>query len=472
MSKISGICRKAALVAVALLSFSLISNAQTEKAPARVMFWFDTEDYTSLTSNDALLQLATLLTEEGITAQFVIAGQVCKFLMDNKRYDVIEALKPHIIGTQTLYHSMHPTLTEMTDLEDYDKAYALAYAEESECAGMIKAVLGVDQLVVSDWPGNGASYVADDVMSDMGVLFHGDSGAFEGASDAVWYQNRLHIPYWSAFGLDYLLPSKDGQRDVEKEIDRLAEQKLVCLYHHPHLAVRQEHWDLRYFEGGNLVKFGDWVPGTPVPAEETALFYKRLRAFIRRIKADPRFEVIDANQLRASLKPRQNITLADIPAIKASLENQLGPVSTPASWCVADCFQAAVKMLMGETEVAPGRVYGFLDAPKGVSKPVTVKAKDLRKAASELDMSRHLPTSIKVGRRQIGPADFMFAAFEVLETGASKVRIQPREQLGDIAGVCPALAEFSQLGWIYTPDFKDNYLSNRLRLQFWTMRNE
>lgn len=467
------------LISVLLLSIlPLCMMAQNKPAsqndtPTRVMFWLDTEDYTSDRSNDAIVGIARTLEAEGVKGHFVVVGQCCKFFMENKRYDVIEALRHHIVGTQSLYHSFHPNITEMSDLEDYDEAYARVLAEESECAGMIKAVLGVDSLTVSDWPGDGASYVADDVMADMGVIFHGDSGVFEGASDAVWYQNRLHIPYWSPFGLDNLNPRYGSKYDLDKELDRLAEQKLVCLYSHPHMAVRQEHWDIPHFNKGNLVKFGEWLPATPVPQSETDEYYRRLGALVRRIKADPRFEISDVEQLRSELKPRKEITLNDIPAIRSALTADFGPVSVPASWSVADCFQAVVHLLNGEKSYAPDKVYGFLDAPAGVSKPVTLRAKDIRKAAAEIDISRHLPASIRVGRKTIGPADFLFAALEVLQTGARKVRVEPREQLGDIAAKLPALATFRQDGWTtYSPEFKDDYLSDRLRLQFWTLRYE
>lgn len=464
------------LILFPILSWGLLAQngPDTRKdEPTRLMIWLDTEDYTSDRSNDAILGIARTLEAEGVRGHFVIAGQVCKWLMDNKRYDVIEALKHHIVGTQSLYHSFHPNITEMSDLEDYDDAYTLVLAEESECAGMIKAVIGVDSLPVSDWPGDGASYVADDVMADMGVIFHGDSGVFEGGSDGVWYQNRYHIPYWSQFGLDNLNPRFGSNYDLDKELDRLAQQKLVCLYSHPHMAVRKEHWDIPHFNKGNLVKFGEWLPATPVPEAETNEYYRRLGALIRRIKADPRFELIDVEQLRASLTPRRNISMAEIPAIREALAADFGPISEPASWSVADCFQAVVHLLSGESEFVPGKVYGFLETPQGVSKPVTLRAKDLRKAAAEMDLSRHLPASIRVGKRVVGPADFLFAALEVLETGAEKVRVCPREQLGDIAAKLPTLAKFKQDGWeTYSPDFKDNWLSDRLRLQFWTLRYE
>ena len=162
-----------------------------------------------------------------------------------------------------------------------------------------------------------------------------------------------------------------------------------------------------------------------------------------------------------------------MPAIRAALSRSLGPVRSPGEWCVADCFLAAVHLLRGEARHEPGKVYGFLYAPEGVKKPVCVKTAELVVAAKQMDVSRFLPVSIDVGGEKIGPADFLFAALEVLETGAEEILVTPREQLGDIACYLPKMAEVNFKGtWIYTPDYQDNWTSNRLRWQFWTFRYE
>jgi hypothetical protein len=140
---------------------------------------------------------------------------------------------------------------------------------------------------------------------------------------------------------------------------------------------------------------------------------------------------------------------------------------------VADCFLAAIRLLRGEERYEPGKVYGFLYAPEGVKAPVRVRTADLVQAAKRMDISRFLPISIDVGGVKIGPADFLFAALEALETGADEVTVAPRDQLGDIARYLPKMATVNFKGtWIYTPDYQDAWTSNRLRWQFWTFRYE
>ena len=57
----------------------------------------------------------------------------------------------------------------------------------------------------------------------------------------------------------------------------------------------------------------------------------------------------------------------------------------------------------------------------------------MRRAAATINTEEFLPVSIDVGDARIGPADFLFAALEILEAGADEVAIEPRDQLGDIA---------------------------------------
>ena len=242
---------------------------------------------------------------------------------------------------------------------------------------------------------------------------------------------------------------------------------------HPHMAVCAEHWDEPAFSKGNLQPFGEWKYAKARNPADTAVFYERLRSVIQKIKADPRFEFSDCPALYAAQNPRKAITMSEIPAIRTALMKELAPVRSPAEWCVADCFLAAVRLLRGEAGYEPDKVYGFLYAPEGVKEKVRVKSTDLVAAARRMDVSRFLPHSIDCGGVKIGPADFLFAALETLETGAEEVVVEPREQLGDIAKFLPTMAnaKFANT-WLYTPEYKDAWTANRLRWQFWTFRYE
>ena len=101
----------------------------------KVQLWFDAEDYTWAKSDDAIRDIANLLTEEGVRGHFNMVGYLAQKLVERRRFDVIDALKPHLVGDQTLYHSRHPVLPELTDLVWYNNMRQIPYNAPRLLAG-------------------------------------------------------------------------------------------------------------------------------------------------------------------------------------------------------------------------------------------------------------------------------------------------------------------------------------------------
>ena len=72
----------------------------------KVMFFFDTADFTSPEGADAILALVRLLDEEGVTGHFAVVGLLAEQLTHWKRDDIKRLLRNHIIGTHTYGHSL------------------------------------------------------------------------------------------------------------------------------------------------------------------------------------------------------------------------------------------------------------------------------------------------------------------------------------------------------------------------------
>ena len=470
------------------LTFLTVFVAFGASAKTKVMFFFDTEDYTCDRSNDAIRDIANLLSSEGVRGNFNIVGFLATRIVEHGRFDVVEALKPHVIGTQTLYHSRHPNVAELGDDPSYERAYRLTMADEAKGVGMLDAAFGENRCVFQCPPGNSVSAVAMDVYSDLGIQVSGGCGFTESDGSAVyasmlsrrgreklglWYFNQYHLPYYLPFHLESML-SAGGKAcpDFKAALDRMAQYDFAGLYMHPHMAVKTAHWDGPNYRKGNLVPWREWKQTPDRDPADTAIYYERFKAFIRAVKGDARFEITDIEALVASFRPRAVIARKDVPAIRRALSADFTCIREPASWCVADAFQAAVRLLRGESECRPGKVYGFLARPKGVSETAEVSAADLKAAAAKIDLSTFIPAEIAVGAKTIGPADFLFAALEVLETGAESVKVVPREQLGSFKEV-PGVEAMKISGkWLHPDSFKDECLSERLRLQLWTLRIE
>lgn len=451
------------LVAAVFLS-GLSASSKTE-----VMVFFDAEDFTSDRANDTLRDLGDLCREEGVRAHFAIVGYLAHEIMRYRRRDVIEALKPHIIGTQSLYHSVHPNILEKSDERDFEHAYWAVYADEMLGNRWLQDLSGA-KLMCAVPPGNSKSYVAMYVYSAMGIPFYCDTVVADGQDGDLFYCNMRQVPYYYPFMLESMHVDRcPGEPDYQKALDGMATRKRVILFMHPNSAIFPEFWDMLNYERKNDAELGKWKISRERPAADTAAFYSRLRTLFRKIKADPRFELTDLDRLAADEVPRQAIVREELPVLRAHLRQGLRCTRRP-SRSVADVFQAAVRFLRGERKAPPGRVYGFLERPVGVTKSVTLKADDLRSAAAQIDLDTFLPPSIDVGDEKIGPADFLFAALEVLVTGAETVTVEPSEQLGDLSGFAELRDFHPRGGWILSPEFRDEYASDRLRWQFWTLR--
>ena len=448
--------------------------AQRQKT--KVLFFFDTEDFTCDESNDAIRDIANILKDEGVRGNFAMIGYLGRFLQEKGRQDVIDALRHHLVGSQTLYHSRHPNIVEYGDVADYAAAYRRTMEEEKLGFEMLESALGMPCRWCSVFPGNGNSYVGLYVHAQLGSrIFGGGNGSFTpGERQAAWYANQFHLPYYKRLHLESFIPP-GKPLDLAKTLNALSTNDIVTLYMHPHMALSKQHWDGPNFDPRHPVEWGKWLPTPKRDKRDVAVYYDRLRALVHALATDSRFEVTDCEKLQASFRPRKPITKREIPEIRRALLKRLAPVGYPHTpWCVADAFQAAVRLLRGETSHLPGFVYGFLDSPRGVTRPVEVAAAELRVAAEKIDLDTFVPSEIAVGGQAIGPADFLLAALEVLETGAEKVSVVPRDQLGPIGELMPSLATYSMKGgWpLYEDTFEDKYMTARLRLQLWTLRYE
>ena len=90
-------------------------------------------------------------------------------------------------------------------------------------------------------------------------------------------------------------------------------------------------------------------------------------------------------------------------------------------------------------------------------------------SAATIDADAFLPTSIRVGAHTLGPADWMMAALEIL-SGAECAKLTPRPQMPSLDTLPSVKAARFRGGWVQSDTFEDRFLSDRLRLQAWTLR--
>ena len=432
-----------------------------------IIFSFDTEDFTSSVAADAVVQEANLLKKHGIKGGFSVVGLLAKQLQNWGRQDVIDALKEHIIGNHSYGHTLHPTINEYTDLEDFDAAQKEVLRQESISEDLIYNMSGRKPLAFCCPPGNQKSYVAMYTYADMGYPIYADTVCDTSDGRGMYYCNIFHSQY--TYCMEDFFDMK-SEEELQAVLDMLATQKRAIVYTHPNMALFSDWWDKNYRKY-NHCEFGEWEECQRRTPDETQRYYRYLDRFMQLIKEDPRFHISNYEELEAKLKAEKErvISIADVPRLADVLQQKFYPLSVPCSLSIADVFLAAREFLLGGREHKCGKVYGFLDTPYALCEDVVVSAEGVIEAAKAMDVARFLPTEIMVDEVKLGPGDWLRAALAVLQ-GKEKVVLQPGPQQPSL-DEAPMIRDCYFKGeWMQSDEFEDRYLSKRLRLQAWTMR--
>lgn len=429
-----------------------------------LIFTFDTEDYVNEKGADGIVRASKIIREAGFTPCHNVVGWLAEALQKWGRTDCIEELKKCEIHTHSLKHSFHPTINEYTDIEDFDEAMKHFRKEEDECFDILKRILGEHRIGAASPPGVSDSYVALYGYADMGVeIFEGGLTHDIVRSRPVSFCNLWNILLKSCYD-NFGKCSKD---DVLKLIEEMAELDVCICLHHPQMHVVTTFTDRQNFYKEN--NQGEWVKSDLCNEEEVERFEENLRFLLEKIKADDRFNVTTYNALADKLRSHRVITPDMIPELRKALCDDFFPVTTPESLCISDVLLACRDFLQGKEEHVCGKVFGFLDVPYAIPHPVRVTADEMRESANQIPDGTFLPTEITVGGKKLGPADWLRAALAIL-SGEREFTVVPDKWQIDL-NEFPTLRNQRLAGWwVHSDSFKDEYISDRCRLQSWTIR--
>ncbi len=446
-----------------------------------IIFSFDTEDLANIAGLDGVLRCAETLRKHHVRGCFQVVGRLAEIMERENRTDVIEAMKYHEIDDHSLAHSIHPTINELTDLDDYNKAHDLLIERQRESHDILRRIFGVENLYSFCPPGFSVSYVSHYVAAELGLKVYCGGVVYDVRDGRpAYYCNMLSTNYDQCLEEtlllrdEFMVPYDLCDKDEVKELyDRIAETRVLEVsYHHPAMAMYNEWWDEVNCKGQNPPD-GIMKESKRNPQEFIDGYYERLDWLVGMIKADPRFRITTYENLSKQYAPGGRVlTPKDIPGLKEQIDEKFFPVTLPRSLCMSDLFHACRAFLQGKTSYECGFVHGFLEEPYAVTAPVTVTRSDMAESAKHLPSGGWLPGSIHVGSAVLGTADWLRAALSVL-SGEETVTVTPADWQIDL-NQFPRLRDirFRSSGWsIETPEsLKDVVLSKRAKLQAWTIR--
>lgn len=436
-----------------------------------ILYCFDTEDFTSNSSAGAIAILANLLEREGVKANFCITGLLAKQLMAWERQDILNSLKPHEIQLHSLGHSLHPTINEYTDIKDFEKAYSRCKKEETLAEKYIKEATKAEKLYAAVPPGKSLSYVAMYTYANMGIPAYCDTVCDTVNGDGVYYCNLYHMDYFRSFESMFY---DDTNYDEDEFIEQLAKRRHAILYNHPNYMLCKEFWDKLNYDKVNKHPFGQWEECERRSEADIEAFKNKLISLTKKLMADERFafktvsEVID----EVGFYKERKITRDMLPEIRERLQKEFAPINEPFSISVSEVFDACEYFITNEKEhtYIPQKTYGFLSQPKALEKEMEISSETFIDVVKNMNRKRFIDSEFYVDKTVLGPSDMLFLMLDYLCDKNETLTAKPRRQLVNI-DVLPNLKTLSLKGtWIHSDDFEDKYLSERLRLQCWTMR--
>jgi len=200
---------------------------------------FDVEDVfhgPEVDQDGTIVWLADALAEFGLTGTFLFIGDKARWIKEHGRQDVIEALRPHDVGTHTLTGA-HPTSPEICAELDWDDGLARLRQREARAADILRDVFGRDPAAISVHNSWWAPQLGQ-VSAEMGLpLVYGFSAAPPKFSLSQ-YCGGLTLPFGGCHAHHYSM--FDGFDDRYCD-DGAFKHRLAKLEAHVHACVDDEH---------------------------------------------------------------------------------------------------------------------------------------------------------------------------------------------------------------------------------------
>ena len=210
---------------------------------------FDTEDFISENSMWVLHRILEDLRKYDLEALFFITGHMTEKLENFPA--VVDLLSEHQIGYHSSSHTVHPTIFEFTDVEDYEQAYKTSLQRETShinpLTGEIEGkggILALKRLFHGKHvkafraPGHCWTPPHTEAMRTLGITF--DFSANISSKPANFK------------GIDFyphpIMAQWEGRLSQYRVLSiSLARKKLSILTVHPSLLVNKNDWDSIYW---------------------------------------------------------------------------------------------------------------------------------------------------------------------------------------------------------------------------------
>ncbi|NOZ26918.1 MAG: hypothetical protein GXP39_02560 [Chloroflexi bacterium] len=457
---------------------------------------FDVEDLVHPDSDDVALDIAEVLTEDGITAMMCVVGEKARLWEQRGRDDVIAAVGKHDVGLHTNRHSVHPAVAEYLADKGWEDGVMEAMRQEGPGARDLARIFGA---APSTWgtPGSSWGPQIPAATRRLGIPSNIYSHARSGETGACWFAGQLcYSEYVSLPGGEdaccddtafaSALPS------LLQKIDDMRRRGFSCLglfAAHPTRLRYTVFWDALNFARGQNTDPADYRLAPRRDDATYATGLRNLRRMVQAVRDLPGVEIVPVRALNdrfaAGAGPigwdevRQ---LARAIAESETIRTDI-PLASPAQ---ALDVLARAALYLAEEDPRPDElilrdVLGPINPPPSLERPATVPVRTALTLARDLvdhiDATGHLPATLAVDDTFAGPGPMLRllgTLFLDLDHGQvpEQVTISPGAEEPEIAARLVEEGIYRRLpGWPPHPlDLELDTLALHTRLQSWSLK--
>ncbi len=419
---------------------------------ASLILSFDTEDFVTPESDDALGFLAEELARRDLPGCFALVGDKARALRERGRADVLARLADHEVDYHSNDHHFFPPLATTIEGRPWDEAVAWVLGHESRGLEDLEELTGHRPVA---WVRTDCHWTPQSLHAFrlLGIRVYAARHFARGDARPLWYMNLLTVPYSlmldSFFRRDLAAahltdeealrtfgrpvrelghePPEELAEELVERLAHLAEvgsgEGVIVLGAHPCLWVCETFYDLHNIKRrGRPPAKERWAPAPLLPADKVRRNQEFFRLFLDRLPGLG-LEVITYGDLlgRYAPPPGQWVGMGDLRALAwAALERFASASVGARSYSAADTLAALCYALARhEAGALPERVpvrrpLGPLTTPRPRTEPLKVCNRALLGACRNMD--RHieetgvLPPGVDVGDHHFTPGEVLSAA--------------------------------------------------------------
>ena len=494
-----------------------------------VLFWFDVEDYITPESNIALGRLVDVFDQYEAKATFKLVGEKVRGLQRwaqaggspanggpgwspairggepadagagvpgwspavlESGSDILARVGMHDVGYHTDYHSRPPTIPEYLLGCEWEEGIIEFERRERGGLAALREAFGRTPSCYGQPGGAWAPHVYP-VLRQWGIPVYLDAGPWVSLNG----EPHRYCGILNLLGLKHTMSIGIG-RGAAAVQDRLAQVQeivsslrhtggVVSLYAHECEFVTSEFWDAVNFRDGQDPPREQWQAAALVSPEESEERYRAMGAFLDALASMPEVELIvasEANVLCSDRARGHGLTPEQIADLCEPMPDGIRHQHVDGAWLSpGEILSLAVRLVA--TKASTGEwpaelAFAYVDGPSGFPH-VEVHDRALRQEdlfgtclyeSAAMDLHRHVPNEVQIGRTWLSPADLLATLGAVLPRWLRGDPVDAPVVEGHLASA-EYVADHVSWGWtIFPAGFDGDALLGAANLQAWTLK--